>query len=98
MGALMNSLSDVQQFCFRLVAELDMGYESPPLPIQMEQSSATAFHNMFAAMQNSNTNSNINIPPTFNAPGAPNTPNSAGSNALYTTPDRNMVDPDIVEV
>ena len=30
-----NSLSDVQQFCFKLTAELDMGYESPPLPVQM---------------------------------------------------------------
>ncbi|KAL3933733.1 MAG: hypothetical protein SGARI_003642 [Bacillariaceae sp.] len=35
IGAMNNSLSDVQQFCFKLTAELDMGFESPPLPVQM---------------------------------------------------------------
>lgn len=92
----MNSQSDVQQFCFRLTAELDMGYESPPLPVQMRDGPATSFHDMFQTMQNSNTNSNLNTPQAFNASGAPDTPGSAGSNAVYTTPDRNMVDPDVV--
>ncbi|KAG7371166.1 mechanosensitive ion channel [Nitzschia inconspicua] len=96
-GALMNSLSDVQQFCFRLIAQLDMGYESPPLPIQMEQSSATAFHNMITAMQNNNTNSNISIPPSLNAAAVYNMPDSTGNRVVYTTPDQNMVDTDIVD-
>ncbi|KAG7343976.1 mechanosensitive ion channel [Nitzschia inconspicua] len=96
-GVIMNSLSDVQQFCFRLTDELDMGYESPPLPIHMEQSSATSFRNMITAMQNSNSNSNGNTPPVLNEASIHNTPGSTGNRVVYTTPDQNMVDPDIVD-
>jgi hypothetical protein len=97
VGALKNSLSDVQQFCFRLVAELDMGYESPPLPVHMEGSSLTAFQDMFSTAQRNSSQSNLNIPPSLNTPAVPDTPGSISSNPLYTTPNRDDVEPDFAE-
>jgi hypothetical protein len=38
VGALNDSLSDVQQFSFELSSELAMDYQSPPLPITLEGS------------------------------------------------------------
>jgi hypothetical protein len=48
VGALKNSLSDVQQFCFRLTAELGMGYESPSLPIILDQNSTSRFSDLLS--------------------------------------------------
>mmetsp|Transcript_4865 Transcript_4865/g.7570 ORF Transcript_4865/g.7570 Transcript_4865/m.7570 type:complete len:130 (-) Transcript_4865:246-635(-) len=52
MGALKNSLSDVQQFCFELSASLGMGFESPPLPIQMDATSVSCFSDLLSAANN----------------------------------------------
>jgi hypothetical protein len=52
VGVLKNSLSDVQQFCFQLIAQLDMGYESPALPIQMRNGSTSFFNDVFSAVNN----------------------------------------------
>jgi len=37
IGALMTSKADVQQFAFELMKKLEMGYQSPPMPIILDQ-------------------------------------------------------------
>merc|ERR1712176_970862 len=37
IGALLASKADVQQFAFQLTKDLDMGYQSPPMPIIVDK-------------------------------------------------------------
>jgi len=64
-GVLKNSLSDVQQFCFQLTAELDMGYESPALPIHMLNGSASFLNDAISTMNNLKTGEGVS--PAFDS-------------------------------
>lgn len=92
IGAMNNSLSDVQQFCFRLTAELDMGYESPPLPVQMLNGPRSAIEQMFDPANGPNRMP----PPALDASSAGTGSNATGS-GVNTTPHQHGVDPGVID-
>jgi hypothetical protein len=85
------SLSDVQQFCFKLTAELDMGYESPPLPVHMLNTPRSKMEQMLDS-----TNSRLLLPPGGVPSAATGSLNPTGSD-VNTTPHQHGVDPGLVD-